>query len=68
MVLQHFLELGRVGEIPGCPVRIAIILIDKPLGDERVDPLLLFEPLAGSIRVAEADGRLGSLAVHQDRR
>src|SRR5208282_5090125 len=64
MVLQHFLELGRVGKRPGCRARVAALLVDEPLPKERVGPLLLVEPLAGGIRVAEADCRLGSFTVH----
>ena len=45
MVLQHFLELSRVGKGPGPPARVAAIGLGEPLLDERVEPLLLFESL-----------------------
>ena len=67
MVLEHFLELGRVGEFPGRPARVAAIGLGEPLLDERVEPLLLLEPLARRGCIVEADGRHGGLAVHQDR-
>ena len=66
MVLQHFLQLGGVGETTGRRDRIAAFRVGEPLAKERVDPLLLVEALAGGVGVAEADGRLGGLAVHQD--
>ena len=66
MILQHFLELRRVGEGPGRSGRVAAFRVGKPLPKERLDPLLLFEPLAGIVGVVEVNGRLGDLAVHQD--
>jgi len=66
MMLQHVLELGRVGETPGCPARVAAFPVGEPLLEERVDPLLLFELFAGCVRIGQANTRLSSLAVHQD--
>src|SRR6516164_9181577 len=66
MVLQHFGKLGRIGERARCRSRRVSIRVGEPLPKECVDPLLLFELLAGNLRVAEAEGRISGLAVHQN--